>query len=162
MYFNNVQNTIRDFQSRRAALDADRELSDYGRQLRQARLQNEIGAYHNDALIFLRADYQALKKSFDDWQAQTREAQERSSAAWDYQRLAYGAESLRSQLAQAFASENTIAGTGSVLAKIEQQFKRVSDLGDKHTQRTWAEIAPAVIRAHASGIEAAILSARLA
>jgi hypothetical protein len=126
---NNVVEKINSFQARRQLIREDRQLSDVGKTTQETRLKNEIDAYRPTAFDCLASDWQYVRRQYNLLTVRTRVENELAAGQWDYSRLNYASDAVRSSVRGA-----------SDLAAVERQYSQAVAAGDRYAIRAWGEI----------------------
>jgi hypothetical protein len=125
---------------RKQAIANSREYSEYGKQLQARQLDSEISTFRTKALDRLRHDWDRLKAEHKNLSRRKAEAEQKSGDRWDYARLSYLAENVKSKV-------NKFRN----LAELRSAYEQARESGDPHVKRAWAEALPGILQTRYQG-----------
>lgn len=132
---NNLQQQIKVFDDRQAAITFSDELTPQGKTKELEKIRAEVLAFRRDALAQLKSEWQAVRARYKALATAQAKADDEAGARWDYVRLAY--------------MKSTVENAGKAARTFQEfytQMRQAINSGDNHQARAWAEFAPAIAR----------------
>ena len=118
---------LNEYKNRAAAIESDTRYTDAGKQPQREALRAEMNNQIDRLVIDLQAEYDEARKAYDNVEAAKASARADYEAGWDFSRLQYTQDQIRSQV-----------NAARDLSDVEQAYKNAQ--GDNYKIRVWGEI----------------------
>ena len=144
-----IQTQLLGFDERKRQISSNPDLSDEGKRKQLAALDAETATYKAQVIGDLRGGFDGLKSKARGNIEAIQKAEAEAAKQWDYSRLNYLSQSVRSAIV-----------TAGNFQEVASLYEKARASGDSHTRRVWAELAKEVIQTKYSRDPDAILFAK--
>lgn len=122
-------NKLQEFEARKDQIEKNIDLSAEGKKKALATLQREAESYRAAAVRDLGIQWGALKSKMKSNVENVKLAEEEAAKQWDYERLNYTAQAVKSQVNNAASFED-----------VQKLYDKAMQSGDTHARRVWGEV----------------------
>lgn len=122
-------NKLQEFETRKYQIEHNIDLSAEGRRKALATLQREAESYRAAAVRDLGASWTVLKGKMKSNVESVKQAEANAAKQWDYERLNYMGQAVKSQVNNAASFED-----------VQSLYNKAMQSGDTHARRVWGEV----------------------
>jgi len=122
-------NKLQEFEARKLQIEHNIDLSAEGKKKALATLQSEADNYRVTAVRELGASWTVLKDKMKSNVESVKAAESKAASQWDYSRLNYMAQAVKSQVNSAASFED-----------VQSLYSKAMQSGDAHARRVWCEV----------------------